>query len=68
MGKRRNETPEEYELRQARFEAEQRDARMNEPLTRGAVLEAIDLALFKLGDEGDSDHVNILKLLRESFE
>lgn len=66
MTRRRfRETPEEREMRLAREESERRDARMNETMTRGAILEAIDLALYS---EHSSGVVEALRALRSAFE
>lgn len=55
----------EYDLRVEREKAAARDARMNEPMTRGAILEAIDRIMHIV----DNDYaVQVLRLLREVFE
>lgn len=58
-------------MRLFREEAEQRDARRNETMTRGDILDAIDAAMHErggnVGDHHDAD-MEMLKALREAFE
>lgn len=62
---RRYESPDEYALRLEREAAERHDYRMNERMTRGAILEAIDNAQFSTEHDGQ---LETLRLLRKVFE
>lgn len=71
MSRRPRETLAEYELRVLREQAEQRDARMNQVMTRADVLEAIDAVLWCYSGNDCKpmpDPLTVLKQLREAFE
>lgn len=66
MSKRDTRTPEERELAEARRLAEEHDYRMNERMTRGAILEAIGFAIHDC-NAGSFEHL-ILKKLYKAFQ
>lgn len=58
-------TAQERELHDLREAAERRDARLNEPMTRGAIIEAIENAAILTEHDGQRE---ILDLLKKVFE
>lgn len=66
---RKRETPQEYEMRVFHERAEQRDARMNETMSRRDILDGIDAVLSRLGGNPHLDDItDAFKALREAFE
>lgn len=59
------------EMAELRRRAEERDARRNEPVTRGEIIDAINHAMHvrggNVGDHHDAD-TEVLRALREAFE
>ena len=70
MSRQRNrETPEEYELRLHREEAERVDARRNEVITRGELLDCFGTIRYSLNQSGSvgADIYALLDAIESAF-
>lgn len=71
MSRRRYESPDEYEMRYLREQAERAANRRNQLMTRGEIIDAIQQVERECGGNVGDHHdaiTNMLRRLREAFE